>query len=127
MFNFLGTTKNFAFLENVPYSMTWKFLDVWTGEPIALDGVTFSGRILVNEGEGNRQAEIDIVKGEVSNCLVGGGIGLSEGRWPYEVFCASDEELRERIALGTHQRHRFVGGKLRLDDRPYPPKQTPAS
>ena len=43
MLNFLGTTENFAVIENIPYSMTWKFFDAWTGEPIPLDGVTFSG------------------------------------------------------------------------------------
>ena len=64
MLNFLGTTENFAVIENIPYSMTWKFFDAWTGEPIPLDGVTFSGRIFV--GENGRELELDIAKGEES-------------------------------------------------------------
>lgn len=118
MLNFLGTTENFAVIENLPYSMTWQFLDAWTGEPISLDGVTFSGRILMDEGEGGRQVEMDIAKGEASNTLVVGCTGLPEGRWPYEVFCASDEGLRERMLSG------YIGvvGSLEahsvLDERP---------
>lgn len=78
MLNFLGTTENFAVIENVPYSMTWKFFDAWTGEPIPLDGVTFSGRIFV--GENGRELELDIAKGEESHLLVVGCSGLPEGR-----------------------------------------------
>ncbi len=49
MLNFLGITENFAVIENVPYSMTWIFSDIWTGEPIPLDGLTFTGKIFLGD------------------------------------------------------------------------------
>lgn len=98
MLNFLGVTENFAVIENVPYSMTWLFSDCWTGEPVSLDGVTFSGKIYV--GENRQEVEMDISKGEEAHALVVGCTGLPEGRWPYEVFCVSDEGLKERMLSG---------------------------
>ncbi|XBD73294.1 hypothetical protein ABFY27_10350 [Akkermansia massiliensis] len=116
MLNFLGTTENFAVIENIPYSMTWKFFDAWTGEPIPLDGVTFSGRIFV--GENGRELELDIAKGEESHLLVVGCSGLPEGRWPYEVFCVSDEGLRERMLSGCIGVIGSLEAKTVLDARP---------
>lgn len=98
MLNFLGVTENFAVIENIPYSMTWLFSDAWTGEKISLDGVTFSGRIFV--GADRKEVEMDISKGEQAHSLVVGCTGLPEGRWPYEVFCISDEGLKERMLSG---------------------------
>lgn len=98
MLNFLGITENFAVIENIPYSMTWLFSDTWTGEKISLDGVTFSGRIFV--GADRKEVEMDISKGEEPHALVVGCTGLPEGRWPYEVFCISDEGLKERMLSG---------------------------
>lgn len=98
MFHFLGITENFVAIENVPYSMTWLFSDTWTGEKISLDGVTFFGRIFV--GEDRAVVEMDISKGEEPHALVVGCTGLPEGRWPYEVFCISDEGLKERMLSG---------------------------
>lgn len=98
MLNFLGVTENFAVIENIPYSMTWDFSDSWTGEKISLDGVTFSGRIFV--GADRKEVEMDISKGEQAHLLVVGCTGLPEGRWPYEVFCISDEGLQERMLSG---------------------------
>lgn len=98
MLNFLGVTENFAVIENIPYSMTWAFSDSWTGEPISLDGVTFTGKILV--GENRREIEMDIAKGEQAHILVLGCVGLPEGRWPYEVICISDDGLKERMLSG---------------------------
>lgn len=98
MLNFLGVTENFAVIENIPYSMTWDFSDSWTGEKISLDGVTFSGRIFV--GADRKEVEMDISKGEQAHLLVVGCTGLPEGRWPYEVFCISDEGLKERMLSG---------------------------
>lgn len=98
--------------------MTWKFLDAWTGEPISLDGMTFSGRILVDEGKGGRQVEMDIAKGEASNCLVVGCTGLPEGGWSYEVFCTSNEGLRERMLSGYISVIGSLEASSVLDDRP---------
>lgn len=98
MLNFLGVTENFAVIENIPYSMTWTFSDTWTGDPIPLDGVTFTGKIFV--GEDKKEIELDIAKGDETHVLVVGCVGLPEGRWPYEVFCVSDEGLKERMVSG---------------------------
>lgn len=98
MLNFLGVTENFAVIENIPYSMTWVFTDTWTGAPVSLDGTTFTGKIYV--GENRKEVEMDISKGEQAHSLVVGCTGLPEGRWPYEVFCISDEGLKERMLSG---------------------------
>lgn len=98
MLNFLGITENFAVVENIPYSMVWLFSDTWTGAPVPLDGVTFSGKIFV--GVDREVVEMDISKGEEPHALVVGCTGLPEGRWPYEVFCVSDEGLKERMLSG---------------------------
>jgi hypothetical protein len=98
MLNFLGITENFTVVENIPYSMVWLFSDTWTGAPVPLDGVTFSGKIFV--GADREIVEMDISKGEEPHALVVGCTGLPEGRWPYEVFCVSDEGLKERMLSG---------------------------
>lgn len=98
MLNFLGVTENFAVIENIPYSMTWLFSDTWTGAPVSLDGVTFSGKIHV--GADRAEVEMDISKGEEPHALVVGCVGLPEGRWPYEVVCTSDEGVKEKMLSG---------------------------
>ena len=116
MLNFLGVTENFAVIENVPYSMTWLFSDAWTGEKISLDGVTFSGKIFV--GENREIVEMDISKGEEAHTLVVGCTGLPEGRWPYEIFCISDEGLKEKMLSGCIGVIGSLEAKTVLDNRP---------
>lgn len=99
MLNFLGVTENFAVIENQPFSMVWTFTDAWTGEPVSLDGVTFAGKVYI--GPDRREIELDLSKGETPNDLAVACTGLPEGRWPYEVFCISDEGLRERMLSGS--------------------------
>lgn len=116
MLNFLGVTENFAVIENVPYSMTWLFSDAWTGEKISLDGVTFSGKIFV--GENREIVEMDISKGEEAHTLVVGCTSLPEGRWPYEIFCISDEGLKEKMLSGCIGVIGSLEAKTVLDNRP---------
>lgn len=64
MLNFVGVTENFAVIENVPYSVSWKFFDTWTGDSMPLDGMTFSGRIFADEN--GREIEMDIAKSDAT-------------------------------------------------------------
>lgn len=106
MLDFLGTTENFAVVENRPLLMQWRFTDAWTDESVSLDGVTISG--IVYLGETRNPLELDIAKGEANNLLSVGCIGLPEGRWPYEIFATADDGSKRRLlsghigVIGTH-------------------------
>ncbi len=115
MLNFLGVTENFSTIEHIPYSMNWAFSDAWTGEPVPLDGITFTGKIYVGDG---KEIELDISKGDSAHTLVIGCVGLPEGRWPYEVICVSDEGVKERMVSGYIGVIGSLQAQAALDDVP---------
>ena len=100
MLDFLGVTENWSAIENIPWTQRWIFSDDATREPVSLDGVTFTGKIYIEQQE---PVDLDIQKSAVAeeaNILTVSCQGLPEGRHAYEIYSVSESGNQNRLISG---------------------------
>lgn len=100
MLDYLGVTENWSAIENIPWTQRWIFSDDATQEPISLDGVTFTGKIYIEQQD---PVDLDIQKStaeEEANILTVSCPGLPEGRHAYEIYSVSESGNQNRLISG---------------------------
>lgn len=100
MLNFLGAAQNFSVLAESKWQCSLRFVDEVTGGAADLDGVTFSGRVMVRDTVYDMTlARMEAM--EEGNMVVMLVPPLPEGRWRYEVCAVAETGERSRLIYGV--------------------------
>ncbi len=99
MLNFLGVGQNFSVLAETAWDTTFSFRDEVTGEVANLDAVTFEGWVMVKGSKRDMRftrADMDGLRHLVAVAIP----KLPEGRWEFEIFCATETGEKTRMVYG---------------------------